>query len=155
MHSVPRIVIDTNVLWRGLRHMVDPEHGYGAAFRVVLAVFELRAIPLASVALFLEYDAVLHRAEFLERSGLSAIEVDQLLTDIVDLVEPVTPIWFRCRGVLADANDEHVLECAVNGHADMLVTDNERDFRRAESFGVKVVTAREFVQTIGSERGEP
>lgn len=45
-----------------------------------------------------------------------------------------------------------VLECAVNGHADMLVTDNERDFRRAVSFGVKVVTAPEFVQVVEAGR---
>jgi predicted nucleic acid-binding protein len=40
---------------------------------------------------------------------------------------------------LRDADDEMVLETAVNGRADRLLTFNERDFIGAEKFGIAVV----------------
>lgn len=42
------------------------------------------------------------------------------------VAEPV-PIHFLWRPVLADADDEHVLDLAMNGRADMLVTFNQDD----------------------------
>jgi putative PIN family toxin of toxin-antitoxin system len=148
MARLLRVVVDTNILWSGLRHIIEPAYGYGAAFRVLLAVFDLRVTPLLSVALCLEYEDVLHRPDFLAKAGLTTAEVDQLLTDLIDLVEPVAPIWFRCRGLLTDPGDEHVLECAVNGHADVLVTSNTRDFAAAARFGVAVMTPAEFLQRL-------
>jgi len=41
---------------------------------------------------------------------------------------------------LGDANDELVLEAAINGYADAIVTFNEKDFLPAASFlGKRVV----------------
>jgi len=56
---------------------------------------------------------------------------------------------------LHDPNDEHVLECAVNGGANALVTDNIRDFRSANSFGVKVVTPSEFLGILEDRSKHP
>ena len=41
--------------------------------------------------------------------------------------EPVD-ISFRLRPMLRDANDEMVLEAALNGQADAIVTHNAKDF---------------------------
>jgi predicted nucleic acid-binding protein len=42
------------------------------------------------------------------------------------------------RPTLRDPSDEMVLETAVNGRADWLLTFNDKDFVGAERFGVKV-----------------
>ena len=42
------------------------------------------------------------------------------------------------RPVLRDPDDEMVLEAAVNGRADLLLTFNRRDFAGSERFGVRV-----------------
>jgi predicted nucleic acid-binding protein len=56
------------------------------------------------------------------------------------VAEPV-PIHFLWRPVLADAEDEHVLDLAMNGRADMLVTFNQDDFVEAsKTFQIEVVT---------------
>jgi hypothetical protein len=51
-------------------------------------------------------------------------------------------ITFLWRPTLRDADDEMVLETAVNGRADRLLTFNERDFIGAEKFGIAVVRPR-------------
>ena len=44
------------------------------------------------------------------------------------------------------------MELAVTANCDFIVTYNQRDFRGAERFGLRVVTPKEFLEEIG-ERG--
>ena len=62
--------------------------------------------------------------------------------------EPVE-VHFRWRPQLTDPSDELVLEAAVNGSADRLVTHNVRDFQAAATkFELRVVTPRDFLKEI-------
>ena len=64
------------------------------------------------------------------------------------LAEPVE-IHYRWRPQLRDAGDEMVLESAVNGSADALVTFNRRDFENAASqFGIEVLLPAEALGRI-------
>jgi len=49
------------------------------------------------------------------------------------------------------AQELQQLELAVAGRADAIVTHNVRHFAGAERFGVRVMTPREFLRTIGGE----
>jgi predicted nucleic acid-binding protein len=82
---------------------------------------------LASVTLFVEYEAVLMRAEHRKAAALGEEEVAIFLDGLAALVEPVES-YFLWRPQLRDANDDMVLEAAINGRADALVTYNTRDF---------------------------
>jgi putative PIN family toxin of toxin-antitoxin system len=128
-----RVVIDTNVLVAGLRSR------QGASFQLLMQIAARKLTPLVSISLFLEYEAVLKRPEQLAANGFKAAEIDQFLAEIAALAEPVET-HFLWRPQLSDANDELVLEAAVNGRADALVTHNLRDFERAsERFRLNVV----------------
>ncbi len=59
-----------------------------------------------------------------------------------------TDVYFRLRPFLPDPGDEFLLELAVAGRADCIVTHNVRHFAGAEVFGVRVMTPREFLETI-------
>ncbi len=64
------------------------------------------------------------------------------------LAEPVKT-HFLWRPQLRDPNDEMVLEAAVNGRADAVVTFNVRDYGDAASrFGVEVLLPREAIARI-------
>lgn len=56
---------------------------------------------------------------------------------------------FRWRPFLRDADDEFVLELAIAANADYIVTYNLRDFVGAETFGIKVITPKDFLQILG------
>jgi predicted nucleic acid-binding protein len=42
-----------------------------------------------------------------------------------------------------------VLELAVTGGCEFIVTHNKRDFRNVARFGIRVLTPKEFIEEIG------
>ena len=99
--------------------------------------------------MFLEYEEVLKRPE--QRSGheLSIKQIDDFLLALASAVEPVT-IHIGWRPQLRDPSDEMVLEAAINGYADAIVTFNLKDFEPAERFGVSVGRPSEFLGKVRS-----
>ena len=94
---------------------------------------------LVSVPLMIEYEAVLTRPEHLEAIGLAAGEVNEILDAVAKVATPVH-FHFLWRPRLKDTSDEMVLETAVNGGADLLVTFNVRHLLgAAHDFGIRVV----------------
>jgi len=103
-----------------------------------------RVVPVASPALFLEYEAVLSR----EEHALPAQFLDGFLTELALWISPAE-IRFVWRPQLHDADDEMVLEAAINGQAEAIVTHNKRDFVRAtERFGIEVLSPAEVLEQL-------
>ena len=136
-----RVVLDTSVIVAGLRSQM------GASNRVLLAVAEGRFQPLVSTAVFLEYEAVLLRAEQRLATGMSEEDVAGFLAALASAAQPVE-INFSWRPQLRDPADELVLEAAVNGQADAIVTHNVGDFGPASRFGVRVLKPADFLKEL-------
>jgi len=134
-----RIVLDTNIFVAGLRSR------NGASFALLRLIALRQVKPLVSTALFLEYEAVLKRPEQLAIHGFSVTEIDRMMGEFAALCEPVD-VHFLWRPQLADIQDEMVLEAAINGRADALVTHNLRDFAPAARFGMPVLTPAAFLE---------
>jgi predicted nucleic acid-binding protein len=101
-----------------------------------------------TVPLLIEYEAVMTRAEHLRASGLSVGDVEALLDAVAAVAEPVR-LAYLWRPTLPDADDDMVLEAAVNGRADGIVTFNLRDFVRvAKQFDVEVMRPGEAVKLL-------
>ena len=58
-------------------------------------------------------------------------------------------IHFLWRPYLRDRKDELVLELAVAARCDCIIAYNQRDFRGAELFGIRISDPRTFLQAIG------
>jgi predicted nucleic acid-binding protein len=107
-----------------------------------------RATMLLSVALALEYESQCMLAEHRLAAGLTASEAGIFVDGLIAMAEPVQS-WFRWRPQLHDPGDELVLEAAVNGQADAIVTFNEKDLKFAESsFGIAVIRPGEALRRI-------
>lgn len=129
-----RVVLDTNVLVAALRSK------QGASARLVEAAHESRVTAIANVALFAEYEALLTRAEHLAASGVTRDEIIAALDALAAKIEPAEP-HFSWRPQLGDPDDEMVLEAAVNGSAEAIVTFEVTTFRAAAaSFGIDMLT---------------
>jgi putative PIN family toxin of toxin-antitoxin system len=114
-------VLDTDVMVAALRS------DRGASRQLLLAALNQRFELLLSVPLILEYEAVLTRPQHLAACGLSSAEVGRVLDDLAAVARPVR-LAFRWRPRLSDPDDDMVLETAVNGSANAIVTFNQRDF---------------------------
>jgi putative PIN family toxin of toxin-antitoxin system len=120
----------------------------GASAAMIRAVRRKQVTLLLSVPLAMEYEAVCRRSEHREESGLSIQQVEIFLDTIIAMGEPV-PTHFLWRPQLRDPNDEMVLEAAVNGRAEALVTFNVRDYGTAATqFGVEVLLPRQAIARI-------
>jgi putative PIN family toxin of toxin-antitoxin system len=139
-----RIVLDTDVIVAALRSAT------GGSNAILREVAHGRLIPLVTPALFLEYEAVLKRPEQRLAHCLELQEVDRFLAAFAAACEAVE-VSFQWRPQLADANDEMVLEAAVNGHAYALVTHNIRHFvKGAERFGLRVLRPGDLLKELRS-----
>jgi len=94
---------------------------------------------LVSVPLMIEYEAVLTRPEHVEAIGLDLGELNQILDAVARVCTPVS-LRFLWRPRLKDPADEMVLETAVIGGADSLVTFDVRHLAEAaRDFGIRVM----------------
>jgi putative PIN family toxin of toxin-antitoxin system len=120
----------------------------GASYRLLGLVAERRLVPLATPALFLEYEGVLKRPEQRAVSGLFLEQVDVALAALASVMEPVE-VRFAWRPQLNDPGDEMVLDAAVNGRADALVAHNLADFAvAAPRFGLVVMPPGELMKRM-------
>ncbi|MGB3555228.1 MAG: PIN domain-containing protein [Jannaschia sp.] len=123
-----RIVLDTNILVSAL--LVGSSAGT-APRRVLRLCLEGGAVPLMGAALYAEYEDVLARDELFARSPLSSVERGAVF-DALMSVCLWTPVYYLWRPNLPDAGDDHLVELALAGGADWIVTANVRDLDRGE-----------------------
>ena len=130
-----RIVIDTNIyVSRALRVGSVPGMAVDKAW--------LEATTLLSEATWAELQAVLRRAKFAPYIQPGALEpyLGKVLS-IADMV-PITSSILACR----DARDDKLLELAVDGRADLIVT-GDLDLLELHPFrGIAILTPNDYLQ---------
>ena len=136
-----QVVIDSNVLVAGLRSRL------GASFRLLSLVDDERFLINVSAALFFEYEAVL-KEKVVGYGTLTKKDIDDFL-DYLCARSQRQKISYLWRPYLNDPHDDFILELAVAAECDFIITFNKKDFARSESFGMKIVSPKEFLEIIG------
>jgi len=138
-----KLVLDTNIPVAALRSK------HGASRELLRLLAEDAFTALVSVPLFLEYESVLKRPEHLLGTGLLKPDlVDRFLDDFLLHAKPVV-VSYLWRPQLNDPADEMVLEAAVNGQADWIVTHNVRDFAiPAKRFKIGIIGPGQILKRL-------
>jgi len=138
------IVVDTSVF-------VSACLGTGASSAVVAVCLSGDHTPLIGSALLAEYEDVLGRADLFRDCRLTGAEREELF-DIFLAVCRWTRIYFSWRPNLRDEGDNHLVELAVAGGAERIVTRNLRDLKGMElKFpGLVAVTPEQFLKEVKS-----
>jgi putative PIN family toxin of toxin-antitoxin system len=140
-----RIVLDTSVLVAALR---SPG---GASDALLQLALERGFKLLLSVALVLEYEAVLTRPEHRQRAQLSVAEIGEIV-DALCLLGSEVVSHFNWRPQLSNPDDEMVLDLAIHGEAKAIVTFNRADFAEAaHRFGIEIWSPREALERLRNE----
>ena len=136
-----RIVVDTNVL---VSAILSPD---GAAREVVRRCLTGKTQPLISNALFLEYEDVLAREKLFATAPIDPEEGATLLDALLGSCQWIN-ITFLWRPNLPDESDNHLIELAVAGNAERIVTGNVRDLAAGELLfkGFSVVTPGQWLK---------
>ena len=131
-----RIVIDSNVFISALRSRRGP------SFRLLTMIGKGYFDISLSVPLVLEYESVAKRERWKNKPTWMSI------ADIIDymcLVGHKHKIHYLWRPREKDPKDDMVLEVAVAGQCEIIVTYNKRDFSDAAKHGLKLMTPKEFL----------
>lgn len=134
------LVLDMDVLIASLRSR------QGASAELLRIAGDGRIRLIVSVPLVLEYEAVLLRSQHLAATAIDRDEATLFPDGVVNLARR-TAIHFRYRPVTRDPADEMVVETAVNGGAEAIVTFNRRDYGDGPSqFGIGCWLPRETLE---------
>jgi putative PIN family toxin of toxin-antitoxin system len=137
------IVLDTSVFVSAL---LGPR---GASREVLRVCLGRRLRPLMGTALFSEYESLISRTELFERCHLDAIEREAVLNGFLSVCR-WTNIYYGWRPNLRDEGDNHLIELAVAGGAEVVVTNNIRDLRSGELRfpGLRILQPSELLKEI-------
>jgi len=116
-----RLILDTNIFLGACL-------GRGAANKLVGMCLEGSFSPLMGAALFAEHEDVLGREDLFKKAKLDQNERNELF-DIYLNHCTWTQIYYGWRPNLRDEGDNHLIELAVAGNAQYIVTYNLKDFK--------------------------
>ena len=142
-----RIVVDTNIL---VSAILSPG---GAARNVIRQCLTEEAQPLISNALFLEYEDVMSRDNLFIMAPISSKERALLLDAFISVCQWIN-VAFLWRPNLPDESDNHLIELAIAGNAEWLITGNTKDVVTGELIfdSFRTVTPRAWLERTGGIR---
>lgn len=133
-----RITLDTSVL-------VAAAHSRrGASYQLMATLPERRGQIALTVALYTEWQAVLTRPEHVP-PGVTAEQAGAYVRYLASIAH-LQDVHFLWRPFLRDPDDDMVLECAVASASQAIVTHNVKEFQRAASLNVQVMTPAAWLQ---------
>ena len=135
----PRAVLDTNVLYAGLRSR------HGASFQLLDALWQRKWTLLLSQTILAEYEEILMREA--ATLGFTIERINRLLDALCAVAERhgLSETWIP---VLSDPDDEAFVHLAVEARADHLVSHNVRHLEAAGKLGVNVLEPRVFLAIL-------
>ena len=120
-----RIVIDTSVLISALLGST------GASRKLIRLCLQGEYQPLMGNSLFLEYESVILREEIITKCTLTKQEIFTLLDAFMGVCQWID-IYYLWRPNLRDEADNHLIELAIAGNAQIIATKNIKDFLNSD-----------------------
>lgn len=136
-----RAVLDTNVVISGIIK------GGAAPGHILAALFEHRFIALTSRAILDEVARVLTYPRIADRYHVTQEAAEAILTSLA-LLSVLVEVPALSVRASRDPEDDRFLACALQGHADTLVTA-DKDLLELNPFqGIEIVTAGAFLRLL-------
>jgi putative PIN family toxin of toxin-antitoxin system len=126
-----RVVFDTNIF---ISALIFPGSQAEKAIHRILG----EDLLILSPAIIKEVLAVLSKKFSRDREELAKVAVN--LTDLAFIVKPETRF-----DVLQDEPDNRILECALAGSADLIVTGDKAMLELGEFDGIRIVSLRDYL----------
>lgn len=120
-----RIVIDTSVLISTLIGST------GASRELIRLCLQGEYQPLMGNNLFLEYESVILREEIITQCTLTKQEIFTLIDAFMSVCQWID-IYYLWRPNLRDEADNHLIELAIAGNAQIIATKNIKDFLNSD-----------------------
>ena len=139
-----RVVLDTNQIVSGLLMR------RGAQAELLEAWRDRRFLLITSPFILRETEEVLSRPFLRRKYHLQENRIERFL-NLLRLDSLQVP-GITCPRVCRDPNDNAIIGCAVEGEAEYLVTGDKDLLVLTEYKGIRITTARHYIERMRSER---
>jgi putative PIN family toxin of toxin-antitoxin system len=133
-----RVVFDTNIFISAL--IIQGSQAEAAILKILKGTDTL----IISREIISEILSVLSAKFSREKEELARVAVN--LADLSEMVYPTEKI-----NILRDVPDNRILECALSGNADVIVTGDKEMLKLQEYKGTRIITLREYL-TVNMNR---
>ena len=131
-----RIVADTNILVSALLFGGTSEQVFLAGLRGEIQL-------LTSLPLLKEYEKVLK-----EKFNLNIHLVREIIEEVMDVAE-IVEVSSHIKAISYPDEDNRVLECAIDGKTDFIVTGDTRHILPLKEYGgIKILSPSEFLKHL-------
>ncbi len=135
-----RVVLDTNVLVSGTFWKGDSE-------KIVDKVENKEVELISSKELIEEYEEVINREEIMDKTQNKDLILNESVQKVINdstIVEPTK----KFDVVKEDPKDNKIVECAVEGNADYIISQDNHLLNLKEFNGIKILTPEEFLGVL-------
>jgi putative PIN family toxin of toxin-antitoxin system len=139
-----RVVLDTNVFVSALLTPDSPPA------RILELIIERNLRLVISPGIIRELGLVFEYPKLKKALNKHGVADDVVANAILKILKiaTITPESEIARGVSCDPKDDMVISCAIEGHADFIIS-GDQDLIKLESYkGVRIVTPATFLQLI-------
>lgn len=133
-----RITVDTNVL-------ISATFWSGASAQVIEKAERKELVLVLSEAILGEYANVLQYEEIQEKIKNKHLEFKQSVLKISAIAE-IIEVKSRLSVVTDDPDDNSILECALDGKVQYLLTKDNHLLNLKEFLGIQIITPEEFLK---------
>lgn len=120
-----KIVVDTSVF---ISALISSQ---GSSRELIRRCLKGEYKPLMGNALFSEYESIIYREEIIAKCPLTSDEIYALIASLMSVSQWIS-IYYLWRPNLKDEADNHLIELAIAGNAEIIATHNVKDFQNAE-----------------------
>ncbi|MBI2660999.1 putative toxin-antitoxin system toxin component, PIN family [Candidatus Woesearchaeota archaeon] len=131
-----RVTLDTNVL-------VSGTFWIGNSFRIMVLADTDKLISITSQELINEYYKTINSDEIIDKMSEKSLKVMKIVDRVIkksEIVEPFT----RLNIIKDDPDDNKVLECAIAGKVDCIVSKDNHFLKLKTFSGIPIMTSDEF-----------
>ncbi|MFH1585559.1 MAG: putative toxin-antitoxin system toxin component, PIN family [archaeon] len=139
-----KVTTDTNVLVSGTFWKGDSDD--------IINIIDSGKIELIlSEELIGEYNDVINRDEIIEKIEKKNLILNESVQKIIKdstIVNPANSLDI----IKEDPSDNIILECAIEGNVDYIITQDNHLLKIKEFKGIKIVTPSEFLKMVGKSK---
>ncbi|HLC70865.1 MAG TPA: putative toxin-antitoxin system toxin component, PIN family [Candidatus Nanoarchaeia archaeon] len=135
-----KITVDTNILIAGTLW-------YGASFKILRAVEEKKVDLIISPEILEEFITAMEYPEIQEKIKNKNLEMKFTAVKIKEIATIVYPSQ-KLQAVPDDPDDNIIVECAVEGKVDYLISKDNHLLKLKSYDGIPIITPEEFLKLI-------
>lgn len=135
-----KITVDTNVL-------ISSTFWYGPSFKIIEKVENKEIELILSVEIIEEFMDVLNYEEIQQKIKNKNLEMKRTVEKVVS-ISTIIESEQKFNIIKDDAEDNKIIECAVGGNVDYIISQDNHLLNLKEYEGIKIISPEDFLKIL-------